>query len=145
MVLDLPAINKHLELLRGYVADIIEMKREVTLDELKKDKHKQYQILFPLQVAIQSCIDIAMHFIAELSLKRPETNSEIFFILSQEKIVLKDLAERMTAMVKFRNLLVHIYWKIDLDKVYAILQDGLDDFTKFEKAVVRFLESKDKL
>jgi len=144
VVLDIPVINKHLELLRGYVADIIEMKQGLTLDELKKDRRRQYQILFPLQMAIQSCINIAMHLIAELSLRRPESNSEIFLILSEQKIVSEDLMGKMTAMVKFRNLLVHTYWKIDIDKVYKILEENMDDFARFEKHVVELIESEGK-
>ena len=34
-------------------------------------------------------------------------------------------------MARFRNRLVHIYWKIDVDLLYMILQEDLADFERF--------------
>ena len=42
-------------------------------------------------------------------------------------------------MAKFRNRLVHLYWEIDPETVYQLLQDNLDDFVLFQQKVVSFL------
>jgi len=42
-------------------------------------------------------------------------------------------------MARFRNLLVHVYWKIDYDQVYEIMTTRLDDLRAFRTAMVGLL------
>lgn len=42
-------------------------------------------------------------------------------------------------MVRFRNVLVHLYVQVDVGRVYDNLQNRLDDFGQFAQHVVRFL------
>lgn len=37
----------------------------------------------------------------------------------------QDLSMNLQSMARFRNLLVHMYWKIDYEKVYEILKKYL--------------------
>jgi Protein of unknown function DUF86 len=39
-----------------------------------------------------------------------------------------DFIIRLEKMAKFRNLIVHLYWKVDNAEVYNILKNNLDDF-----------------
>jgi len=43
-------------------------------------------------------------------------------------------------MARFRNMLVHIYWEIDDEKIFDILTSDLIDFDSYIKEVVHFLE-----
>ncbi len=38
-------------------------------------------------------------------------------------------------MARFRNMLVHVYWAVDYERVYAILQEDLDDLRAFVRAI----------
>jgi uncharacterized protein YutE (UPF0331/DUF86 family) len=40
-------------------------------------------------------------------------------------------------MAKFRNLLVHLYWKIDDEKINEILQKELTDFDEFIRQIAK--------
>ena len=40
-------------------------------------------------------------------------------------------------MAKFRNLLVHLYWKVNDEKIYEILQYELVDFDEFIEQIAR--------
>jgi len=42
-------------------------------------------------------------------------------------------------MARFRNLLVHMYWKIDYGQVLDVLQQNLGDLRAFAAAVLRLL------
>lgn len=42
-------------------------------------------------------------------------------------------------MARFRNLVVHRYWKVDLKEVYRLLQEHLGDLTEAGRAVAAFL------
>jgi uncharacterized protein YutE (UPF0331/DUF86 family) len=46
-----------------------------------------------------------------------------------------DLSDRLQRMARFRNLLVHVYWKIDYGQVYDIIATRLDDFREFRSAI----------
>ena len=38
-------------------------------------------------------------------------------------------------MARFRNMLVHIYWDVDDERVYTILHENLDDLRAFVRAI----------
>lgn len=37
----------------------------------------------------------------------------------------EELLEKLVKMAKFRNRLVHIYWEIDDEVIYEVLQDDI--------------------
>jgi uncharacterized protein YutE (UPF0331/DUF86 family) len=43
-------------------------------------------------------------------------------------------------MVKFRNMLVHLYWKIENDRLYKYLKENLGDFEAFKEAIRKYLK-----
>jgi len=43
-------------------------------------------------------------------------------------------------LLKFRNLLVHVYWKIDDKKVYEILQKDISDLREFLEEVINYVK-----
>ena len=45
-------------------------------------------------------------------------------------------------MTRFRNRLVHIYWDIDTDVVYQILQENIDDFRRIHEVIVDYFNKK---
>ena len=42
-------------------------------------------------------------------------------------------------MARFRNLLVHVYWKVDYGQVYEVLVRDLGDLRVFAGAMARLL------
>lgn len=94
-----------------------------------------------LQEAIESCLDIANHFIAEQGWNRAETYAEMFQELYNHQIINKSLMESLSDMARFRNLLVHRYGTIDEIRLWSILQEDLDDFTLFVKKIESFLQN----
>jgi uncharacterized protein YutE (UPF0331/DUF86 family) len=92
-----------------------------------------------LQVAIQAVLDICNHIVADLGLEAPSEYRQVPEILAKQKILPKALATRMASMIGLRNILVHEYLKLDRRLVYQAIQSELDDFTKFIRAVSKFL------
>ncbi len=45
----------------------------------------------------------------------------------------------MASVVGFRNIIVHEYCSIDLEKVYDILRNGLDDIEEFCLEIATYL------
>ncbi len=46
-------------------------------------------------------------------------------------------------MARFRNRLIHLYWEVDDNQIYEILQSRLDDFKTFLDQIGKFLKLKE--
>lgn len=60
--------------------------------------------------------------------------------LIQRKLTLLD-QKTMQKMVGFRNLVIHLYEKTDVEIVYGIYQNRLKDFDTFSKEILEYLAS----
>lgn len=49
--------------------------------------------------------------------------------------MLESLATRLVAMAKVRNVLVHLYLEIEVQRLYQYIQHDLDDFDQFAQYV----------
>jgi uncharacterized protein YutE (UPF0331/DUF86 family) len=115
----------------------IKDKRPATMQEFLSDLDLQDIILFNLQMAIQNCIDMASHLISDEGLGVPGSTNEMFYMLQENGRIPQDIAEKMVAAVGFRNLVVHEYAKVDLEEVYRISQDHIDDLLDFLRALLK--------
>lgn len=127
-------IKEALLILRGYLA---KGKGEMLSDPTILGSTK-----YNLIVAIQGCIDICNHLVAKKGGRAPEDYADCFKLMAELGILGKDLSERLAQMAKFRNLLIHLYWRIDNEQVYQILTKNLDDIEQFLKALGKFLKKE---
>lgn len=97
---------------------------------------KQDSIILNLQRACEASIDLAMHVVAEKKLGLPQTSRDAFLLLETEGIIPVSLSKRMQRMVGFRNIAVHGYQEINLTILQKIIENHLDDFLKFTKAII---------
>jgi|GEM_PF-7054147 len=95
-----------------------------------------------MMVGIQSAIDIATDLIAEERLRRPASYRETFEILGESGILPEPLTRDLSALAGFRNVLVHIYWDLDLEQVYAILHQDLVALKGFFAAIQEHLQEQ---
>jgi uncharacterized protein YutE (UPF0331/DUF86 family) len=91
-------------------------------------------------VAIEAIIDICNRIISKRKLGFPQDYSDVIKLMSQEGVVEGDLVGRLVEMVKFRNMLVHLYWKIENDRLYQYLRENLGDFEAFKEAIRKYLK-----
>lgn len=113
--------------------------QSISLKELRSDRDKRNMALHALLVSIQTAIDIANHLIAERGLRRPSTYRESFEILSNEGIVPSKLGDELADLAGFRNVLVHIYWKLNLEEVYGVLKNDLKTIKEFSDIIKKLL------
>ncbi len=92
------------------------------------------------QVAIQAAIDIGAGLLSDMGVDTPKDYADIMAKLGEVGILPSSLASRLAGMVKFRNVLVHLYLEVDLDKVYKYIQEDLGDLELFVQHVTMFLE-----
>ena len=122
-------IEKALGILNDY--------RQMEKDEIIYDLKTLGGIKYYFILATEACVDICNHISAKEHLGIPESYSNCFEILSERGIISEELSKKLSNMAKFRNLLVHLYWKIDNERLYEILQKELGDFEEFIKQISR--------
>ena len=124
-------INESLEKIRKYAS--------LSNTEFWNDERNILSVKHLLLVCIEACGTICVHISAKKLHKAASSFTECFEILQDGGIVNKDLAEKLRNMARFRNILVHHYWKIDDEKVLEYARNNLEDFSLFLKAVVMYL------
>jgi uncharacterized protein YutE (UPF0331/DUF86 family) len=128
-------LSSKIDAARRRAARIVE-KRQVDLPVFLEDVDRQESILFNFQMAIQGCIDIAAHVVAEEELGIAGSTNELFYLLEENGIIPTALAERMVQAVGFRNLIVHEYGRVNLEIVYRAARENLDDLLEFMKVIL---------
>ena len=111
MVVDKLTLLRLLDKLKHEVDKLEGM--EFGLDDALENEDVQDLVDRRLQVAIESCIDMATMIVAALSLKRRDEAAGVFRELSLAKIISRDLAEKMAKACGLRNVLVHEYFDIE--------------------------------
>ena len=90
-----------------------------------EDYNIQDVFILNLQRAVQAAVDMAVHIVSSEGWGVSKTIKENFMILSDNKIITKELANQMAKMVGFRNIAVHDYSKMDIAILKSILTTSL--------------------
>ena len=139
MVADRNVVRDRVDRIRRYVGDLRDL-AEIGEADFLASVERQYAVLHALQLAIEACIEIATHICAADGLGIPATYAEAFDSLERAGIVDASLAADLRAMARFRNRIVHFYWDVGLDEVYAIVRGRLGDFERYTAAIETYLE-----
>jgi uncharacterized protein YutE (UPF0331/DUF86 family) len=137
-VVDGDLLRRKLAELAVYVTQAEEY-RDLTVESYRLDWKTQRIVDRTLQIAIEACLDVANHVLADRGLRAPSTYAETFEILVEAGLMSPDLGRVMVEMTGFRNVVVHEYTRIDAEIVVRILRDHLADFHRFETEALRWL------
>lgn len=80
--------------------------------------------------------------IARLRLRLAEDYATVFAILGEAGILSRELAERMMELARFRNLLVHLYWRVDHHDIFRRMGERIQTLVEFQSRVRDFLASR---
>lgn len=131
--MDEQLIAQKLESLRRCVQRV-ESRLPPDVDSLLTDLDAQDIVSLNLTRAVQMCVDIASHWLAEHSeVTAPRTMGQAFDALASASVISDELAERMRKSVGFRNVMVHNYDEVNWHIVYSICHDHLDDFRAYAR------------
>ncbi len=108
-----------------------QIQNRMTKEEFLTDRDAQDIASYRLLVAIEAALGLCYHVSAKQLKKVPEEYAECFGILGEAGLLPADLTERLKKTARFRNLLVHLYWKVDYTTVYDILSSSLGDLRRF--------------
>lgn len=132
-------VERKLVLLENLKRELAKLpKKDLAL--FRKDMMLQKAVEKFLEEMVQICIDIAKHIIADNKMKLPDDNKGLFDVLCENGVILNDTAKLMKKMVGFRNILVHMYEKIDIESVYINYRKNLGDFDKYAGEISKYIE-----
>ncbi len=94
---------------------------------------------YRLLVAIEAALGLCYHVAAKQLKRVPEEYAECFAILSDAQVISKDLSENLQRMARFRNLLIHMYGKVEYGALFELIQHHLIDLRRFSQAIVSLL------
>lgn len=123
----------------GALRDNLQRVREGLQDAddatLLRDPWRLAAIKWHLLLAIEDAFALCNQTIAILGGDAPTAYAECFEKLATHGIIDSALAERLKAMARFRNLLLHRYWEVDDQRVLTIARNDLSDFERFVGAL----------
>ncbi|MBA3061107.1 MAG: DUF86 domain-containing protein [Nitrospirae bacterium] len=138
-MIDKQLIEKKLRKIEEFLRELKETEVK-DLEEFKSNIIIKRFIERNLELAIEQMVDICRHFVTGMGLREPETYADCFSILSESWIIPEAEVDTFKAMVRFRNILIHIYDTIDDSITYGIYKKHLQDFTAFISVVREFLK-----
>ena len=124
-----------LDLYLGQVSEY----RDIAVEAYRADWKTQRIVERTLQMAIEVCLDVATHIIADRGLRVPTTYAEAFEVLGEAGLLAPAQRDALMRMSRFRNLLVHEYARLDPAMVVRILREHLKDLAAFKTAVLSWI------
>lgn len=104
-------------------------------ETLLTDPDAMAGVKYRFVVAIEVCIDAGQHVISSERLRTPTDFADVFAVLSESGFVKAELLPSLQDMARFRNLLVHVYERVDDRQVVKILETRLSDLEAFRKQI----------
>ncbi|MBK9385273.1 MAG: DUF86 domain-containing protein [Planctomycetes bacterium] len=111
----------HLTLLLEMLGLLERYRRTISRADMDTDREAWLKVKAALEVSAQCAIDLAMELVARRRLGSPQTYRETFGMLARAGILEAGLARELEGWAGLRNVLVHLYTTLDLDRVHAAL------------------------
>ncbi len=123
--------------LQQALAVVARYRATVTRERLRSDVDTQNMVLFALYRAVQGCIDVGQHVIAERGLPVPGAYRDVFRVLGDAGVIDAGLASRLERWAGLRNVIAHPYGALDLERVADALLDESGGLETFAAAMAR--------
>ena len=102
-----------------------------SLEAFIADRTAREVVTLNIFVAIQDCLDLAAHWLADAGWDMPSAYADVFTALVRHDVIPLELATRLAAAAAFRNLVAHQYGVLDWRRVHALASSDLDDLDAF--------------
>ena len=94
-----------------------------------------------LQTSIEALVDISRYVIRSLGLPSADAYRRVPVVLADAGYLDQTSAAMYDKMVRFRNLIVHHYYRVDPEEVYTILTENLSDLQNWRTTLLELIET----
>ena len=141
MTLRPPAIEARLRRLRE-VCRRLRQYRERGAERIREDEDLQWLVERGLQLGCEVVLDVGNHVLAGAFGRTAETYEQILDGLAAERVLTDEVRAELRGLGGFRNVLVHGYLDIDVERVVTALAQAPERFERFAVEVHRWLSSR---
>lgn len=106
------------------------------LEAFRSDAKTRDLASFYLFLAIQECIDLAAHVLADAGWSPPDDAVSSFDVLAERGFIDAELADAMRGAAGLRNRIAHGYAMLDHRRLHAEASEGIPALRRFLIAVV---------
>lgn len=117
--------------------DRLAAKNPMTLEAFLRNEDAQDIVCRNLQLAIQVCIDVATHVVADEGWSPPKDLAGLVGVLHAHSVIDESSATAMRKAIGFRNVLVHEYDVLDMTIVHSLWQARAPDLARFIDQIIR--------
>ena len=126
------------------IRDAVKRIREVLpgdASEFAGDRTIREVVVLNLFVALQQCLSLATHWLADEGRDVPAGYREVFLALADRQVLSADLAARLATAAGLCNLIAHRYGALDWARIHVIASSDLDDLLEFCEQLARQTDS----
>ena len=104
-------------------------------EEFVADRRGRDLALFYLFLAIQECIDLAAHWVADEGWTPPDDAGSTFDVLADRGVIQRSVADGLRGATGLRNRIAHGYAMLDYRRVREESREGIRPLRAFLEAV----------
>ncbi|MGH9320764.1 MAG: type VII toxin-antitoxin system HepT family RNase toxin [Vicinamibacteria bacterium] len=105
------------------------------VESFEADRTVREVVVLNLFVALQECVALAAHRLADSGAGVPAGYRELFLALAQDGVLDASLAQRLAAASGLRNLVAHQDGVLQWNRIYEIASSHLDDLLSYCEAL----------
>ena len=110
-------------------------------DEFMADFRNLDTTVRRLQTSIEALVDISRYVIRSLGLPSADSYREVPVVLADAGYFDQTSTAIYDKIVRFRNLVVHHYYRVDPEEVYQILIENLSDLQNWHTTLLEIIEA----
>lgn len=128
--------------IRKQVSSIKELLTEKSREEILSDPWLVKGLKYSLQTSVEALIDLTYHIAAKNFGHAPSDARDAIRLLAESGLIPGDNFPVYSAMIGFRNCVVHGYQEVSAEKVYQMARHELGDFEMFLSDISPVLRPK---
>lgn len=110
--------------------------------EFVADRKIYFGAIYALVVGVEIICDLGSHILSFSFGRKAETYKEIIRLMAEVEIIPKDFAKETEPMTDFRNLAIHVYARVEPEKIYSYLPKAITQFQKYKKYFLNLFPSQ---
>ncbi len=134
-------IEQHIQNMEEALSQLGKYKN-ISFEEFQKDLSLIWIVEKGLEILIQNLLDIGAHLLASEIKNDWDDYGEVILKLGKHGVIPVEFSDRIKGMAGLRNILVHEYLKIDLNKLFHYFKYQLEDFVQFIRFVRGYQKGK---
>ena len=143
MKLDYERLGKYLDEIAAETIDIekiFDRKSKKGEDLVQQDPYILKSLKYSTIVIAEAIASTLQHILAKKYNVVIDGYMAVFSRSKENKVISTKLLKRLQPFFRFRNMLVHQYWRVDNKVFESNLRDGLHDFRIFVNEIRKIIE-----